>query len=163
MNRLFPHPLISVFVGLAWLLLNRPSMAQLLLALALAVGIPLLTRRFMWDAAKLRGAGGFLRAFRLGMLVTWDIVVANIVVARLVLGPSGRLRPTFVEVPLELEQPLALTLLASIVTMTPGTVSSEFSADRRKLIVHVLHSDDPASVVRAIKDRYERPLREIFR
>ena len=97
-----------------------------------------------------------------GLIVLWDIVVANVVVARLVLGPPGRLRPVYVEVPLELEQPLAIALLGSIITMTPGTVSSDLSDDRRRLLVHVLDTGDPQALVANIKARYERPLKEIF-
>jgi multicomponent K+:H+ antiporter subunit E len=79
-----------------------------------------------------------------------------------VLGPPGRLRPAFIEVPLDIDQPLAIALLGSIVTMTPGTVSSEVSEDRRRLLVHVLDAPDPDAVVRQIKSRYERRLKEIF-
>ena len=89
-------------------------------------------------------------------------MLANIAVARLILGPPGRLKPTFVEVPLELTQPMSISLLASIITMTPGTVSADLSEGNRTLLVHALDCDDTAGLVAEIKQRYEKPLLEIF-
>jgi multicomponent K+:H+ antiporter subunit E len=94
--------------------------------------------------------------------VTWDIVVANIAVARMVLGPIQRLRPTFIHVPVVLTNPHSKALLASIITMTPGTVSADFTEDGRVLMVHALDCPDEAQMVADIKDRYEKPLMEIF-
>lgn len=163
MRRLLPHPLTSAVLAAGWLLLAGFSAAQLLMALAVAMLLPWLTWRFVGEAmGHVRGWRALARAARFTLLVTWDIVVANAVVARLVLGPPARLRPAYVSVPLELQQPLALSLLASVVTMTPGTVSAHLSADRRRLLVHVLDTGDPATVVAQIKSRYERPLAEIF-
>ena len=163
MSRLLPQPLISAMLAAGWLLLSGVSAAHVLLALAMAVALPLITRRFVGEPmGRARGWRRLWRAARFTLLVTWDIVVANVAVARLVLGPPGRLRPAFVSVPVALEQPLAVTLLASIVTMTPGTVSAELSGDRRRLLVHVLDADDPAALAEQIRARYERPLVEIF-
>ena len=87
---------------------------------------------------------------------------ANITVARQVLGPEHRLRPGVVWIPLEIRNIHGIAALTSFITLTPGTVSSELSDDRRYLLVHLLDMDDADSVVRDIKQRYERPLMEIF-
>jgi len=89
-------------------------------------------------------------------------VTANLAVARRVLGPIGRLRPAFVEVPLDTTQPDAVALLASIITMTPGTLAAEIDEARARIIVHVLDLEDAAALVAQIKRRYELPLKEIF-
>jgi multicomponent K+:H+ antiporter subunit E len=83
-------------------------------------------------------------------------------VARRILGPEAALKPRFVWVPLDIQQPWGIATLAGIITLTPGTVSSDLSADRRYLLVHALNEDDPAALVATIKARYERPLMEIF-
>ncbi|MNE59191.1 Na(+)/H(+) antiporter subunit E [compost metagenome] len=103
-----------------------------------------------------------LRLLRFIGLVLYDIVVANLQVARLVVGPTRTLRPAFVEIPLELTDDLPITILASVITLTPGTVSADLSADRRTLLVHGLDVPDPAGLVADIKARYEAPLKEIF-
>lgn len=163
MKRLLPHPVLSAVLAVGWLLLAGFTAAQLVLAILVAVLMPWVTRPFFDEPfGHVRGARAAGKALALALLVLWDIVIANVVVARLVLGPPARLRPAFVEVPIDLEQPLAIALLGSIVTMTPGTVSSEVSEDRRRLLVHVLDAPDPGAVVAQIKSRYERPLKEIF-
>lgn len=94
--------------------------------------------------------------------VLWDILVANFRVARLVLGPRAAIRPMFVRVPLDVEGDLAVTILASVVSLTPGTVSADLDADRTHLLVHALSEEDPADLIREIKSRYEGPIKEIF-
>ena len=56
----------------------------------------------------------------------------------------------------------AVALLASIITMTPGTVSCDVRIDERRILVHALDVDDPDRTIQLIKSRYERPLQEIF-
>ena len=96
------------------------------------------------------------------VVVLYDIVVANVSVAIKVLGPLRSIRPGFVELPLELEDDFAIALLASTISLTPGTVSADVSPDRRTLLIHGLDVDDAAALVAEIKQRYERPLKEIF-
>jgi multicomponent K+:H+ antiporter subunit E len=91
-----------------------------------------------------------------------DIVLSNIDVARRVLGPQAALQPAWVWVPLRLQSPPGIVALAGIVTLTPGTVSSEITEDRRHLLVHALHCTDPAALVADIQARYEAPLLEIL-
>lgn len=158
--RLLPHPLLSATLLLLWLLLNNTVAAgHLLLGAILAVAIPLAIEPF-WQRERIFRRPRVL--LKLVPLVLWDIVVANVTVALLVLGPSGRLKPRFIEVPLELSHPLAISVLASIVTMTPGTVSSNVSADRRHLLVHGLYVPDEAAAIAGIKSRYESLVKELF-
>jgi multicomponent K+:H+ antiporter subunit E len=161
MTRLLPYPLASAAVLTVWLLLNQTvHPAHLLLGAALAVALPLVSRRFLGAPTTVRAPGVIVK---LTGVVLYDIVLSNVTVARLVLGPMDRLRPAFVRVPLDVTHPYAISLLASIITMTPGTVSADVSESRREILVHALNVDDPEALVRDIKARYEAPLAEIFR
>jgi multicomponent K+:H+ antiporter subunit E len=160
MRRFFPHPALSVAIFLLWMALNNASsLAHGVLALILAIGLPLLTRGF-WPEHPPRVKA--LPALRLLGVVVCDIVIASIDVAKLVLGPTGRIKPAFIEVPLDLQDPFVGTLLASIVSLTPGTVSIDIDRSRWVLQVHALNVDDREAVIKAIKTRYEKPLKEIF-
>jgi multicomponent K+:H+ antiporter subunit E len=159
-GRLLPYPITSFTVFLVWLLLNGTlAPAHLALATVLAVLLPLASAPFLGERTRVRAP---LVACKLLVIVVWDIVVSNIVVARLVLGPVERIRPGFVRLPLDVEHPYAVSLLASIITMTPGTVSTEVSEIRGEILVHALDVPDPDQLVRDIKTRYEAPLKEIF-
>lgn len=160
MRRFFPHPALSIAIFLLWMALNNASsLAHAVLAMILAIGLPLLTRRFWPEhppTVKL------LPAIRLFGIVIYDILLASIDVAKLVLGPTKRIKPAFIEVPLDMQDPFVGTLLASIVSLTPGTVSIDIDRTRWVLQVHALNVDDREATIRAIKTRYEQPLKEIF-
>lgn len=160
MRRILPSPVLSALLFVLWPLLNQSwSPGQLVLGAALALGIP-------WFSERLRPGKPALRApwviVRLGFVVLWDIVIANVEVARRILGRESAIRPRFVWLPLTITDPHGIVALAGIVTMTPGTLSSELTPDRRHLLIHVLNVDDEAALVAGIKARYEAPLLAIF-
>jgi multicomponent K+:H+ antiporter subunit E len=161
MKRLFPHPWLTVVLLVTWLLLtNDVSPGNVLLGTVLGSVIAFFVGEGLWLRPVHFGRPVLLA--RLAMHVLVDIVVANLEVALLVLGPTRRLRPAFIEVPLDSTHEIALTALISIVSLSPGTLCTELSDDRTRLIVHVLDLDDEAALVALIKTRYEAPLMEIF-
>jgi multicomponent K+:H+ antiporter subunit E len=96
-------------------------------------------------------------------VVLWDIVIANVVVAKIVLfKPNSARQPAWIAIPLDLKSPEAITVLAGTITMTPGTVSADVSAEGHALLVHCLDASDPDAVRDEIKTRYEARLKEIF-
>jgi multicomponent K+:H+ antiporter subunit E len=96
-------------------------------------------------------------------MVLWDIILANIHVARIILFmPRDQIRSAWITVPIELTSAEAITLLAGTITMTPGTVTADMSACGRVLLIHSLHAPDPDAVRDEIKTRYEARLKRIF-
>lgn len=159
-RRCLPHPLMSGFLLLAWLLLQRSlAPATLLAGVLVALGLG-------WAFGKLRPPAARIRnvplLVRLLLRVMGDIVRSNLAVARLVLRPGGQVRSGFVSVPLELTDPYGLAALACIITSTPGTIWVDHDSTRRVLLIHVLDLVDEAAWIGNIKRRYERPLLEIF-
>jgi len=160
MTRLLPHPLLSAILLVIWLLLvNELSVAHLLLGALLGWAVPLYTARFWPDQVQVRRP---LLLLRFIGVVLYDILVANVTVASLILGRQERLQPAFVVLPLTLRSDLAISLLANTVSLTPGTVSAYLSADRRCLIIHSLHTTAPDDMLATIRRRYETPLKEIL-
>ena len=160
LQRLVPSPALSAGLWLCWLMLNQSASAgQMLLGAVLALAVPWITQRFSVTPLRPRA---WRVAGQLTLRVLKDIVLSNIDVARRVLGPQAALQPAWVWVPLRLQSPTGIVALAGIVTLTPGTVSSEITEDRRHLLVHALHCTDPAALVADIQARYEAPLLEIL-
>lgn len=159
--RIFPHPLLSLTVAATWLLLvNSLAFNSLVFAAILGVLVPLYTRAYWPDTPRLRSP---LTIIGYGLIVLYDIVVANIEVAMIVLfKPTAKLQSGWVCIPLDIRSPEAITVLAGTITLTPGTVSCDLSEDGQSLLVHCLHAPDPQSVCDDIKSRYERRLKEIF-
>lgn len=161
MTRILPSPFLSLIVFAVWLLLvGELSVAQSLLGALVAIVLPWIAQRLRQSRARMRSP---LTMFKLAVVVLWDIVVSNIQVARIILGPSSAIRPGFVWIPLDIRNPHGIATLAGIITMTPGTVSADLSPDHSHLLVHFLDLDDAQAQIDQIKRRYEAPLREIFR
>lgn len=159
-QRWLPMPIHSAVLFLSWLLLNDSlAPGNLLMALFFAITIPLITTGLQSPQPR---AGRPLRIIGYFAVLLWDIVIANFSVARLILARNRKLRPGFLRVPLDIEGDLPITLLASTISLTPGTVSAEVSVDRKYLYVHALNIADEAQMIAEIKNRYENPLREIF-
>lgn len=161
LNRLVPHPVLSITLMLVWLaLVNTVTLGNLLLGGALGIAVPILTSAYWPDRPNLKNP---LAIAEYALVVLWDIIVANIHVAAIILfRRSSDIHSHWIVVPLELTSAEAITVLAGTITLTPGTVSVTFSADAGSLLVHCLHTDDPDSVRANIKARYERRLMEIF-
>lgn len=156
-----------------WLLLNN-SIAPFfaVTGAVLALGIPLVLRPLFDPRPCIKKP---LIGCRYLLTVLGDITIANIQVAIRILGPIKRLRPGFVRVPLDLNHPLPVTILACTVSLTPGTVSAEvsFPGEGAKacgenpggagfLLIHSLDIEDEADLIHTIKNRYEAPLKEVF-
>jgi multicomponent K+:H+ antiporter subunit E len=160
MKRWLPHPLLTPLLAVIWLLLNNSAApGQILLGLLLGWAIPRFALAFWPERVRIRRPALLLRFA--GVFVH-DVVVANLVVARLILGGPRRLCPAFVVVPLDLTDDLAISVLANTICLTPGTVSARLSADRRHLLVHALDCGDAQALVANLKTRLEAPLKEIF-
>ena len=153
------HPWLSALLAATWLLLQHSiEPVHLLSAALIGLILPRLLHNFLPQAASIR----VVPAVRLLRFVLWDILVSNVTVARLVLGPNANLRPAWVPVPLALTNPTAISLFASIITTTPGTVSCTVDEKRKIILVHALDCSDPAQMAADMKDRYEVLLLAIF-
>ena len=160
-NWLFPHPLMTLLLAIVWILLqDKFSAGMAVFGLILGVLIPRLTAAWWPDRPQ-----GF-RPFKMlayVILVLWDILIANVQVAWIVLTRRNKnLRPAWVVIPLDLRSPEAITVLAGTITLTPGTVSADLSNNGHCLLVHALDAADPDAVRDEIKQRYEARLKEIF-
>jgi multicomponent K+:H+ antiporter subunit E len=144
-----------------WILLMQSlSAGTLVLGAALALFWPAVTVRLRPTPVRLRRP---LVMARLFCRVVLEMLRSNAEVAWAILTRrSSELRSGFVLIPLELRDPNGLAVLAMIVTLTPGTAWAQLSADNRVLLLHVFAIQNEADLVALIKQRYERPLREIF-
>ena len=129
------------------------------LALGLFVGFAAL--RLSGSSARIPAVRP-LRLAALALLFAKELTLSAIRVARSVLGSGQGVHPGIVAVPLMLRRDGQVTLLANLITLTPGTLSVEISADRRTLLVHALDASDPAALRRDIAAGFERLVGEAF-
>ena len=149
-----------IVLWIFWMLLAQDASAGTLLTGALSSAlISLATAPLVPRFPRIRSAralAGYVS------IVIWDIIVANLRVARRVVGSPSALRPAMVEIPIDIRDPAVVAVLAATVTLTPGTLTVEADPASGRLLVHVLHTEDPSTVAGEIRDRYERRLKEVF-
>ena len=102
-------------------------------------------------------------AVRLVVWFVYELILANIAVAKAVLRPRLRITPGIIAYKTELKSPMAITWLANLITLTPGTLTLYLSEDHTTLFIHTLNVDDPASVVASIRRAFEHNLMELER
>ena len=146
MNRLLPHPALSAMLLIVWLLMaNSITVGGIVLGGVFALILPKFTQPFWPDRPRMRFGRALVGYL---VIVLFDILVANFQVAWLILFRRNRdLRARWLVIPIDLTTPEAITMLAGTISLTPGTVSSDVSADGRFLLVHALDVDDEAAEI----------------
>lgn len=103
------------------------------------------------------------RAVDFAVFFLWDLILANVRMAYVVLFPSGKMRPGIIAVPLDAKSDLEITLVANLISLTPGTLSIDVSTDRKTLYIHEMFIDDVETLRSDVKLHYERRLLRVLR
>ena len=103
------------------------------------------------------------RAFRLVIFFLRELIVANLRLAHDILTPTHYTQPAILAIPLDAKTDGEITLLANLITLTPGTLTLDVSADRRTLYIHSMYTVDAGEVKRSIKEGLEKKILEVTR
>lgn len=161
-RKIFPAPLISLVLIGMWIMLTQSfSYGTLVFAAILGFVIPIFSATLRPRYVKVRRP---LTIIKLFFIVTFDAWISAWAVIKILLRPIGNEDSSeFVKVPLDMRDPNGLAVLAIITCITPGNAWAELSMDRSILLLHVLDGKViPEKVIQTVKERYERPLMEIF-
>lgn len=121
----------------------------------------------LWFSQPVTGQSAYFRKVRQAsyffLFFIWELVLANLRVAYDVMTPNYSMQPAIVAVPLDIETDAEITMLTSLITLTPGTLSLDVSDDRKTLYVHGIYVADPETFVMRIKNGFERLVIELLR
>lgn len=152
--------LLNILLAVAWMsLTGQFSPVNLGAGFALGYLTLWLARR---SAEPSPYFGRVPQVIRFALYYVGMLILANLRVAYSIMVPS-RMRPGVIAVPLTVQTEGEISLLANLITLTPGTLSLDVSADRRILYVHALHVEDVDDFRRQIQERLERRVMELFR
>ena len=153
--------LINLIMAFTWLFLSeQPSIYAWLGGIVIGWLIIVLLTRDLSGHIYFRAPVTFLRLL---LVFIKELIVANLTVAAIVLSPRIKVEPGFIAYPLQVNQNWQITLLTSLITLTPGTLSVDVSADRKYLLIHVLHVDDSAKIKDSIYNSFEKYILEVSR
>ena len=149
---------------LIWLVANNSLALEIIVVgAALAAVLAILFAPFARVYADIRWTPRVvLNAFAFLGVFLWELVLANLNVARLVFSPRIRIRPGIVEIKTRLKSPMGRMALANAITLTPGTLVVDIRDD--SLFIHwiVVSSEDPEAATREIAGRFEKYLVVIY-
>lgn len=161
MGKWLGQPFLSALLLVSWLLLvdSFSSPGHWLFGALLAVLIPRLLHGWWPPSPRIKSWPALLVFFQRALV---DIVLGNIEVAKRALGSQDRLRPEFIEFHTSLKDDLAVFMLMCAISLAPGSVSTCFNRESRRLEVHLLHCDDAQRELENIKQRYEQLIQQVF-
>jgi multicomponent Na+:H+ antiporter subunit E len=153
--------LINILMALAWAAVSG-SFSELNLAFGFVLGFGAL-----YLIREQVGTGAYfqriLKGFGLAVLFVYELVLSAWRVAIIVLRPKIELQPGIIAFPLTVDRDFEITMLANLITLTPGTLSVDVSEDRKILYVHCIDVPDAQATIDDIKNGFERKILEVFR
>ncbi|HEU4522869.1 MAG TPA: Na+/H+ antiporter subunit E [Thermoanaerobaculia bacterium] len=148
---------LAVFWALA---VGRVTVGSLATGFILGMLTLYITRRAVGAEAYLTK---IVRAARLLLYFLGELVRANLRLAHDILTPTHYMKPAILAIPLEAKTDGEITLLANLITLTPGTLTLDVSPDRRTLYIHSMYTFDVDQVRRDIKEGLEKKILEVTR
>lgn len=152
---------LNIFLGLIWAAVTGTfSVGGIVLGFILGYGVLWIARPLYPHTEYFRRAPKVIGFF---FYFLWELFYSSLRVAHDVLTPTAYARPGVIALPLGAETDLEITLLACLITLTPGTLSLDVSKDRKVLYVHGMFIDDPDALREELKNGMERRLLEVLR
>lgn len=148
--------LLTIVLALGWAAATDSfTLPNLLLgAVVASAGLFVVRNHVSWPGFAPR----VLRIVRLAVTFVRELIVSAFRVARLVIRPDLRthIRPAIIAYPLRAKTDAEITILANLITLTPGTLSVDVSEDRTTLFIHAIHVTDREAFIREIADGFEQ-------
>ena len=150
-----------ILLALTWAALaGTLNWSNVLVGFVLAYLVLFIAQRSVDASRYFRRLG---RVLRFALFYLRDLIHANVRVAYDVLTPTPRMRPGVLAIPLDAKSDVEITLLANLLTLTPGSVSLDVSSDRRFLYLHAMYIDDVDEYRKSVKNTIERRVLEVSR
>jgi multicomponent Na+:H+ antiporter subunit E len=153
--------LSNLVLAVFWALASgRVTVGTLMVGFIAGFATLLVTRRATGAEQYTRKTGG---AVVLLLVFLRELVEANLRLAYDVVTPTHHMRPAIVGIPLDARSDFEITLLANLITLTPGTLTLHVSDDRSVLYIHSVYTPDVERLRRSIKEGLERRILELTR
>jgi multicomponent Na+:H+ antiporter subunit E len=155
--------LANILLGLAWALASgRFSLANFCLGFVLGYFFLWLTRR---DPTATRYFHRVPQILQFIVIYVWDLIRANLRVAHDVITPRHHMRPGVIGIPLDVQSDAEITMLANLLTLTPGSLALDVSPDRKILYIHAMYIDEGnvEKLRREIKTNLEKRVLQVLR
>jgi multicomponent Na+:H+ antiporter subunit E len=151
--------LINIVIAVIWMFLqNEFSFVQFFIGYIVGLLMLFFLRRFLRFDFYFRKVYAF---FKLIMLFIYKLILANYDVVKIIIKPKMDIQPGIIAVPTSLKTDWEKTLLANLISLTPGTLTMNFSEDGQTLYIHSIHVPDKEAAIKEIHESFERAILEV--
>lgn len=158
---MFFQILINIVITFVWMFLYSSwDLPTFIVGYLVGIVLLLMLRRFFDGPLYIRK---LYRFFILSLILLRELILSNIAVVKQVFKPKLTIKPGVFALKTDLNSDWEVTLLANLITLTPGTVTVDISPDQRTLYIHALDIDDIDEAVTSIKDSFEKAIMEVSR
>lgn len=153
--------LINIIIAIMWMFLSESyTMPSFIAGYIWGILLVLLLNRFI--PGRFYGIRVF-KIIKLALIFLRELVSSNLSILKLVYTPKPEIEPGIFALPLEVKSNWEITLLAHLITLTPGTLSVAVSDDNTTLYIHAIDIDEIDESIREIKDSFEKAILEVTR
>lgn len=151
--------LVNLLIALIWMFLqNSYLLTTFVFGFIIGLFILFVLRRFFEYDFYFRRVFAFVKLVGVFLI---EMIKANVDMVKVVLQPRLKNKPGIIAVETELETEIEIATLAALITLTPGTVSMDFSADGRTIFVHSIDVDDKDEIIADIRNNFEKAIMEV--
>lgn len=152
---------LNMLIAVTWMFLNNDwSASGLVVGYLIGLFFIFIMRRFFPQQFYLRRVWA---AIKLLLLFMRELIISNIAVIGQILSPKLHMRPGIFALAIDLRSDWEITLLVSLLNLTPGTLTLEVSPNRRTLYIHAMDINSVDNVVHQIKWKFEKAIMEVTR
>lgn len=153
--------LLNSFIAFIWMFLqNSYSASSFFIGYVLGLFVIYGLRRFFPRRFYLYNVWAVIN---LVLIFFKELILSNISVLKVVLSPKLDMRPGIFALETSLKKDWEITLLANLITLTPGTLVVDVSDDNRTLYIHAMDIDDVEQARNDIKNSFEKAIKEVSR
>lgn len=153
--------LLNIFLAFVWMFFKM-SYDPLTFTVGYFFGLVILfsfrrffqTRFYIWKV---------FAVLNLGFIFIKELILSNISVLKVILKPKLEIKPGIFALPTVLEKEWEVTILANLITLTPGTLVIDVSEDNKILYIHAIDIDDAEDAINSIKGTFEKAIMEVSR
>lgn len=151
--------LLNMLIAVIWMLLqNNFTPVEFMLGYIVGLILLFFLRRFLKFDFYFRR---IYALFKLLILFSYKLILSNYDVIKIILSPKLDIQPGIIAVPTQLKTDWEVTLLANLISLTPGTLSMYFSEDGRTIYIHSIHVPDKEAAIKEIHDTFEKAILEV--
>ncbi|SER71589.1 Na+/H+ antiporter subunit E [Salipaludibacillus aurantiacus] len=151
--------LLNIGLALIWMLLRAEyTILEFIIGYIVGLGLLFVLRRFLHFDFYFRRIAAFIKLI---LLFFYKLILSNIDMIKIVLSPKMDIQPGIIAVPTKLRTDWEVTLLANLISLTPGTLTMNFSEDGRTLYVHSIHVPDKEKAIKEIHESFEKAIMEV--